>query len=100
MRFDRFVCKSFLLLFVFTVLLLNAASAQVLKGSLSGKVTDERGGVLQGARVELEPKAQVAVTDSLGLFTITDLAPGSYTVKVSYVGFEIFSNTVNVTAGQ
>jgi TonB-dependent receptor len=75
-------------------------SAQVLKGSIAGRVTDSSGAVLQGAQVELQPKTQSVVTNQHGEFTILSLEPGNYTVTVSYVGFTAFSKDVAVSTGQ
>jgi len=40
------------------------------------------------------------VSDGQGLFRLGDLAPGSYTLAVSYVGFAPLSMPVKVEAGQ
>jgi len=69
-------------------------------GSISGRVTDASGAVLQGAQVGLEPKAAPAVSNQRGEFTILNLAPGNYKVTVGYVGFAPTSKDVAVTAGQ
>jgi Carboxypeptidase regulatory-like domain len=69
-------------------------------GSISGRVTDASGAVLQGAQVGLEPNAPPAVSNQQGEFTILNLAPGSYKVTVSYVGFAPTSKDVAVSAGQ
>ena len=69
-------------------------------GSISGRVTDASGAVLQGAQVELEPKAAPTVTNQQGEFTILNLGTGNYKVTVSYVGFTAASKDVAVTAGQ
>ena len=70
------------------------------KGSLSGRVADAAGAVLQGAQVELLPRAGTVTTNSQGEFTITNLAPGTYTVQISYVGFEPFTQEVIISAGK
>lgn len=82
------------------VLGLTAATAQVDKGSIAGTVKDSTGAVLPGARVELQQKGPSAVSDAQGQFMIPSLAPGSYTLAVSYVGFSPFSTSVTVSAGQ
>src|ERR1700674_219622 len=82
------------------VLGLTAATAQVDKGSITGTVKDSTGAVLPGARVELQQKGPSAVSDAQGQFMIPGLAPGSYTLAVSYVGFSPFSTSVTVSAGQ
>src|SRR5258708_14131434 len=50
-------------------------------------------------RSELQPNGYAVVTDAQGMFTISDLTPGKYTLTVSYVGFKPFSKDVTVAAG-
>jgi TonB-dependent receptor len=76
-----------------------STAAHSAKGSISGRVIDSAGAVLQGARIELQNRAAVA-SNGLGEFALYDLAPGKYTVTVSYVGFEPVTKEVTVTAGQ
>jgi len=84
-----------------TVLFLTAtAAAQAGKGSISGRVVDSGGAVLQGARIDLQPGGAVAVTNQLGEFTFSDVALGEYTITVHYIGFATSSNKVTVTAGK
>ncbi len=93
------LCSLFLL-GVMTVLALTPIHAQERKGMLTGTVTDVSQGVLPGARVEVQPKNVSVASDGQGQFTITDLAPGRYTVTVSYVGYKPFSSDVTVNSGQ
>jgi TonB-dependent receptor len=79
------------------VLWVGETSAQERRGTITGRVMDASQGVLPGARVELQPTAKSAVSNGYGDFTITDIAPGKYTLTVSYVGFDSFSTDVNVT---
>jgi len=69
-------------------------------GSITGRAVDRAGAILQGAHVEIEPSGIVTATNAQGEFTVTGLAPGSYSVTVSYVGFTPFSTKVDVSAGQ
>src|SRR5207248_8546694 len=80
--------------------LVPAGQAQSGKGAIAGHVTDSSGGALVGAQVTVQPTGVSVVSDARGQFFINDLEPGSYTVTVTYVGFEAFTQTVNVTAGQ
>ncbi|HEY1940212.1 MAG TPA: TonB-dependent receptor [Candidatus Angelobacter sp.] len=68
------------------------------RGGVSGRVTDSSGAVLQGARVELQPQGITAVTNQLGEFTFTNIPQGEYTVVVSYVGFETYTQKVTIGA--
>jgi len=76
------------------------AFAQSGKGSLSGRVADAARAALQGAQVELLPSAGTVTTNGQGEFTITNLAPGTYTVMISYVGFEPFIQEVTIAPGK
>jgi len=79
---------------------LVSAKAQEARGTISGVVKDSNGGVLVGARVEIQPTGKYAVTDDQGQFRISDVPAGQYTVTVSYVGFAPFSTSMTVSAGQ
>ena len=79
---------------------LQIATAQVSRGTVSGRLTDGGGGLLQGARVELQPSGASTVSNTQGEFTIENVAPGPYEMKVNFVGFAPFSSQVTVAAGQ
>jgi TonB-dependent receptor len=94
----KYVSSLFLVL---TLSLVWAApsAAQTDRGVITGTVKDTSGAVLPGARVELK-EGPSAVTDGQGQFAITNVAPGTYTAAVNYVGFAPSTATVTVTAGQ
>ena len=60
--------------------------------TLSGVVTDDQGGVVPGADITAKNNATNAtiqgVTDGTGRFTLAGVAPGTYTVTVSLMGFK------------
>lgn len=64
-------------------------------GILQGRVTDQNGNAVVGARVEI---ANVAVrqTDNQGEFTIGALAPGTYTLNVTKDGYTFGLTTATV----
>lgn len=68
----------------------GALSAQTT-GGISGRATDESGGVLPGVTVEARSTSlqgsRVAVTDGSGAYRLTLLPPGSYTVTFTLEGF-------------
>ena len=75
--------------------LLLPASAWAQNVGVSGRVTDETGGVLPGVTVEARSPALIeqvrsTVTDGQGLFTITALRPGEYSVTFQLQGFSTF----------
>ena len=90
-------------LLLFTSLLaifMSTGFAQNATGSISGTVVDTAGAALQGALIELEPKALTLSSNNLGSFSINNLTPGNYKLTVSYVGFAPYTSEVAVTAGQ
>ena len=76
----------------------NRLAAQERKGNISGRVTDNSGGVLQGAQIEVQQKNGSFPSNGQGEFFINDLEPGSYTIAVTYVGFKPFTTPVTVVA--
>src|ERR1700716_3128078 len=74
--------------------------AQQNTGRINGLVTDTSGAILPGATVEVQSNGLRAVSDSQGQFSIPNVAPGTYTLKVSYVGFSTSETPVTVVAGQ
>ncbi len=89
MRVSRFSVLAVLV----ALFLPSWASAQSqTTGAIGGTVRDVSGAVLPGVTVEaaspaLIEKIRTAVTDDQGNYKITDLRPGSYTLKFSLAGF-------------
>lgn len=75
-------------------------AAQALAG-INGVVTDQTGAVVPNANVTITNNAtsvsRTAATTSVGTYYVTDLIPGTYTVKIEASGFKTFvSNAVYV----
>ena len=56
-------------------------------GALTGRIVDEMGYVLPGATVTIEGSDVGTVSDVNGFFRIAGLDNGTYTVKISYIGY-------------
>src|SRR6185295_18018754 len=73
------------------------AHAQILSGSLSGKVVDETGALVAGADVSLTNEASKDVrrtkTNGEGFFTFAGVPPGSYAVRIELTGFKTTERT-------
>jgi TonB-dependent receptor len=85
---------------ILAIFLAQAAMAQTGKGALTGHITDTSDSVLQGAAVELQPTGITVASGQQGGYFINNLAPGTYTITVTYVGLALFTKVVNITAGQ
>lgn len=83
-----------------TVLLSINLTAQRGTGIIDGRAVDREGAVLPGARVRLDPGGITGATTGQGEFSLIGIAPGEYTLTISYVGFTDFTQRVNVLAGQ
>jgi hypothetical protein len=71
------------------------AAGQTASGAISGTVVDPQGAVTPGATVsvinEANNETRVATSDSeRGAFQVTNLVPGTYTVRVTLQGFGTF----------
>ncbi|HEV8599603.1 MAG TPA: SusC/RagA family TonB-linked outer membrane protein, partial [Gemmatimonadales bacterium] len=70
-------------------------------GSVSGQVTDRSTGQpLQAARLQVTQTGKVVAVRFDGRYTIADLAPGNYDIRVISVGYAAERKPVTVTAGQ
>ena len=89
---------------ILTVLLLLIVPlpgiSQSSKETLTGRVTDTAGAVLQGAHIEILQSSASFVSDKQGEFVVPNLVPGSYEVKITFVGFAPLTATVTVKSGQ
>ena len=77
----------------------TSAFAEEAKGVITGRVSDISGNALPGATIHVEPHSVTAVTDREGLFTVSNLAPGDYTVEITYVGFQGEKKAVKLAPG-
>ena len=95
--------------FAFLFVLLTAAwsvsTAHAQSATVRGLVIDSEDGLaLPGATVLLEPVGEGrpygSATDSDGLYVLAQVPRGRYRLRVSYVGYAPYSDSVDVAAGQ
>jgi len=73
------------------------ASAQF---SISGKITNQAGEALPGATVTITSPATNTQADASGKYQITDLAAGNYTLKATYIGYQITTQTITLNGNK
>jgi iron complex outermembrane recepter protein len=66
--------------------------------SFSGKISDQNGHPLTGANVWFENTFMGTVSDLNGEFEFKKIAAGNYTLKISYVGYETFSEPIIINS--
>ncbi|MEQ8736015.1 MAG: TonB-dependent receptor [Rhodospirillaceae bacterium] len=77
-----------------------SASAQQQLGQVAGRVVDANSGAsLEGVRVRVEETGDTASTGAEGAFSLRNLAPGTYTLTFSYIGFPDERQAIEVAAG-
>jgi Carboxypeptidase regulatory-like domain/TonB dependent receptor len=92
--------KNFIQIFAFGLAIfagLNNLSAQTFKATLIGQVADAAGASVPNATVTITQPAtnqsQTVTTDGEGNFTISQLDPGSYTLRVEAANFKVLEQT-------
>lgn len=84
---------------LFTLLFLNYTllSAQTV---LTGKVADDKGAAIPAAMLKVEGAGLGAKTDANGQYKITFPNGGTYTIVVSYIGYEKETITITIQTGE
>ncbi|NUM69729.1 MAG: carboxypeptidase-like regulatory domain-containing protein [Ignavibacteriaceae bacterium] len=88
-------------LFLFTLLLSSTIFAGVT-GKLAGRITDSQTGEpLIGANIILAGTTYGAATDVNGRYNILNIPPGTYTVRITYIGYEqVVTENVRIVVDQ
>ncbi|MBD1425999.1 TonB-dependent receptor [Sphingobacterium arenae] len=87
-------------LWLILVVLFSAVETFAQQIVLSGTVRDaESGETLIGAVVSVEPGGQAASTNAYGFYSLT-LPQGKHQITLSYVGYQSYSEEVNLNSNQ
>jgi len=86
---------------LFITLFSAAVSHAQESASVSGYIKDaESGETLLGANVALANTTRGASTNNSGYYTISDIAPGTYTIQATYIGYRRYSKQITLQPGQ
>lgn len=69
-------------------------------GNVQGAISDENGLYLPGANVFITSISKGAITDFDGKFTLVDIPEGTYSLKVTYLGYQDLDEQVIVNSNQ
>lgn len=93
--------RFFLAAFTLLVLLMPLRADAADTGTVKGKITDKTDGeAVVGASVMLENTTLGAATDLDGNYTIQNVPAGSYSMRITAVGYAPLVRSVTVAAGQ
>lgn len=91
--------RKLLTIFVFVATAVPMALAQ--SGSVTGTVTDaETGDVVPGANVFIQELERGAPTNADGEYEISNVSPGTYTLRVTFVGYQTYREQIEISAGE
>lgn len=90
-------CGHAVYLLLFTTLLLFVSSSAWAQFSISGSVNDADGGTLPGAAITIEGTYKGTFTDAQGAFQLSNVKSGPLSIRVSLLGYEAQSQTLDLT---
>ncbi len=85
---------------LFILCLMSSISLLAQTGNIKGKVNTSDGQPAAFVTVHLQGSSKGATTDVSGNYEIRKVAPGDYTLEVSFVGLETKEVAISVAAGQ
>ena len=94
------------LLFAFLIATASAPAmadendAVAAKGTIRGRIIDNTKQTLPGATIYIENLHTGVTSDVNGFYTFTNLEPGTYRVKVTYVGYSPVEMTITIPQGK
>ena len=75
-------------------------NSSVKQGTVRGRIVDNEKQILPGASIVIEKLGAGVISDVNGYYTFPNLSPGTYVIKVSYVGFSPAEMTITIPAGK
>lgn len=98
------IVRAFLFLLLFATagnMAMAEEKANVVKqGTVRGRIIDVAKQTLPGASIYIEKLHTGVTSDVNGFYTFPNLDPGTYTVKVSYVGYSPVELKITIPAGR
>ncbi len=89
---------------LFAILIAGSARAQQTTGTITGRVLDEQKAAVPGATVTAKNQgtgfSRSEVSDTEGIYRLTGLPVGAYTLSIDLSGFQAQSRTVQVSVSE
>ncbi len=74
--------------------------SELRQGTIKGRIVDTCKQILPGASIYVENLQTGVVSDMNGFYTLPNLNPGTYTLKVTYVGYAPIEMNITVPEGR
>jgi outer membrane receptor protein involved in Fe transport len=88
-------------LYFFILFALITATAWAQNATLKGRITDNKTGeVLSGAVIHFDDYKNAVSANEKGEYTLANITPGNYKVKVKFIGYSEFEQKIKIGAGQ
>ena len=84
----------FVIAIIFTIMSIVNAQNSTIRGVVADSLN---GNLLIGANVSIDGTSLGMATDNKGSYSISNVNPGTYTLKVSYIGYETANKEFTVT---
>ena len=78
----------------------NVTVNEAKQGTIRGRIVDNAQQTLPGASIYIESLHTGATSDVNGFYTLSNLKPGTYKVKVAYVGYSPVEMTITIPEGK
>lgn len=91
--------RNLIILLIFSILLPTTLLAGNF-GTIRGKVVDENGKPIVGASVRVMGTRLGAFVKSDGKFIVSNIPPGVYKIKITYVGYQEYTAEVRISADE
>lgn len=88
------------LLFFLSILLPFSGINAQETGKISGKIVSTKNVAMDRVNISILENNKGAYSDENGLFTITNVAPGEYTIEASTIGYQTVSKIIKVEASK
>ncbi|HLR25517.1 MAG TPA: carboxypeptidase-like regulatory domain-containing protein [Fodinibius sp.] len=88
------------IIFSIYLLLIPILSFAQSQATLRGTILDTNEEPLAGANVLLMESSQGAASDADGRFEIDNIEPGSYTLRITFVGYQTLETDISFESGE
>src|SRR5260221_14622246 len=81
--------KSFKYVFILAAVMISISASAQQTGTIKGKIIEQATKQpISGVSITVKERQLTVVSDNAGLFSISNIVPGTYSLTISHVGFQ------------